>query len=262
MELGILDRIVAHKREELAKRKSDCPLSELERRIPALPKPVPVYPCFRNKERIQLIAEVKKASPSKGVIRPDFDPAAIAGTYERNGAAAISVLTDEYFFQGALEYLQMVRSRVRIPLLRKDFIVDPYQVTEARVYGADFVLLIAAVLSRDELVMLMQKARELSLGVLVEVHNEDDISKALMVEPAMIGINNRDLKTFRTDIHTTFRLLPLIPEGTIVISESGINTRDDVLKLEDKGVAGLLVGEALMREKDIGRKMRELIGIS
>ncbi len=180
----------------------------------------------------------------------------------QNGAAAISVLTDEHFFQGSLDYLKSIKSRCRIPLLQKDFIFDTYQVTEARVYGADFILLIAAVLSLDQLRALMQKADELSVGVLLEVHDEEDMKTALAVEPAMIGINNRDLKTFRTDLKTTFDLLGQVPEGTVVISESGINSREDVLRLEDAGVDGVLIGEAFMREEDIGQKVRELMGRS
>jgi indole-3-glycerol phosphate synthase len=183
----------------------------------------------------------------------------IAGIYEQNGAGAISVLTDEHFFQGSLEYLKAIRSCCQIPILRKDFIYDPYQVVEARVYGADFILLIAAILPPDQLRNLTGMAGELSLGILLEVHDEEDIKKALTVEPDMIGINNRDLKNFHTDIQTTFRLFPLIPDETIVISESGINSRDDVLKLEDTGVHGLLIGEAFMRAENIGKKVRELM---
>ena len=234
-------------------------LSDLEKRLTTLSPPIPIYPRFKDRDSIQLIAEVKKASPSKGVIRQDFDPVAIAGTYERNGAGAISVLTDERFFQGSIEYLAAIKSCCQIPLLRKDFIFDPRQVVEARVYGADFILLIAAILSTDELRDLMRRANELFLGVLLEVHDEEDIKKALKVKPAMIGINNRDLKTFQVNIQTTLRLFPLVPDGTIVISESGINSRDDVLRLEDAGIDGLLIGEAFMREEDIGKKVRELM---
>jgi indole-3-glycerol phosphate synthase len=256
----MLDKIIAHKKKEIEKRKADFPLSRLEELIGGLPPTLAVYPRFRDKKNIGLIAEVKKASPSKGVICRDFDPVKIAGIYEENGAAAISVLTDERFFQGSLEYLKSIRSRSRLPLLRKDFIIDPYQVTEARFFGADFVLLIAAVLSPGELGDLYKKAEELSLGVLLEVHDTEDFKKALTVEPAMIGINNRDLETFRTDLQTTIDLLPLIPDGVITISESGINSRKDVLMLQNAGVDGVLIGEAFMRAGDIGQKMRELMG--
>ncbi len=256
----MLAKIIEYKREELAMRKRACTLSDLERQIPALSAPIPVSPRFRNQEHIQLIAEVKKASPSKGVIRQDFDPVPIAGIYQQNGAAAISVLTDEHFFQGSLDYLKAIKSICGIPVLRKDFIFDPYQVTEARVYGADFILLIAAILSADQLRILMQKADELSLEVLMEVHDEEDVKRALAVGPDMIGINNRNLKTFRTDLQTTFDLLGQVPDGMVVISESGINSRENVLRLEDAGVDGMLIGEAFMREEDIGHKVRELIG--
>jgi indole-3-glycerol phosphate synthase len=254
----MLEKIIAYKKEEL-KRKI-ITLSDLERRLTALSPPTRIYPCFKNQKGIRLIAEVKKASPSKGVIRHNFDPIAIAKIYEENGAGAISVLTDEQFFQGSLEYLRDISSCCQIPVLRKDFIIDPYQITEARVYGADFILLIVAILSPEQLRDLMHQAEELSLGVLLEVHDEEDIKKALTVEPAMIGINNRDLKTFHIDIQTTFRLLPLIPEEIITISESGINSRDDVLSLEDAGVDGMLIGEAFMRAADIGPKIQELMG--
>jgi indole-3-glycerol phosphate synthase len=256
----MLEKIISYKKEEL--KRSKISLSELESRLPALSPPAPIYPCFKNQEGIQLIAEVKKASPSKGIIRQDFDPIAIAKIYEENCAGAISVLTDEHFFQGSLEYLRAISACCQIPVLRKDFIFDPYQVTEARVYGADFILLIAAILSLEQLRDLMHQAEELSLGVLLEVHDEDDLKKALTLEPAMIGINNRDLKTFRIDIQTTFRLLPLIPEEIITVSESGINSRDDVLRLEDAGVDGMLIGESFMRAANIGQKMRELMGTS
>jgi indole-3-glycerol phosphate synthase len=256
----MLDKIIEYKREELAIRKRACPLFDLEKKIPALSAPIPVCPRFTNQEHIQLIAEVKKASPSRGVIRQNFDPVSIAGIYRQNGAQAISVLTDQHFFQGSLDYLKAIKSFCRIPVLRKDFIIDPYQVTEARVYGADFILLIAAVLSPDQLRALMQKADELSVEVLLEVHDEEDMKTALEVMPVMIGINNRNLKTFQTDLQTTFDLLGQVPDGMIVISESGINSREDVLRLEDAGVDGVLIGEAFMREEDIGQKVRELMG--
>lgn len=256
----MLDKIIEYKREELAIRERACSLAELEMQISALPAPIPVCPRFTGHEHIQLIAELKKASPSKGVIRQNFDPVPIAGIYQQNGAAAISVLTDEHFFQGSLDYLKAIKSVISIPLLRKDFIFDPYQVTEARVYGADFILLIAAVLSPGQLRDLMQKAAELSLEVLLEVHGEKDMNMALAAGPAMIGINNRDLTTFKTDIRTTFDLLGRVPEGTVVISESGIDSREDVLRLEDAGVDGVLIGEAFMREEDIAHKVRELTG--
>jgi indole-3-glycerol phosphate synthase len=205
---------------------------------------------------------VKKGSPSKGVIRPDFDPVAIAGIYEANGAACLSVLTDERFFLGQLAYLTEIRRHVQLPLLRKDFICDSYQLYEARLAGADAVLLIAAMLDLTQLREFTALARELDLDVLLEVHGEGELETALQVNCGLIGINNRDLHTFITDLATTERLAKLVPGNRLVVAESGIHTRADVSRLQRAGARAFLVGESLMREKDIGAKLRELLGES
>ena len=208
---------------------------------------------------IRLIAEVKKASPSKGLIRPDFDPVAIARRYEETGASAISVLTDEKYFQGKLEYLTQIHQAVGIPLLRKDFIIDPMQVYEARAAGADSVLLIAAALSLGHMHELLEVVRGLGMAALVEVHTESELCTALSVGADIIGINNRDLQTFETRLETTLELASRVPPDKVLVSESGINTRADVERLMQAGVDAILVGESLMREPDPGTKVLELL---
>lgn len=205
-----------------------------------------------------VIAEVKKASPSQGVIRADFDPAAIAASYEKGGAACLSVLTDVDFFQGCNDYLVQARDACSLPVLRKDFTVDPYQVYEARAIGADCILLIVAALDQASLVMLHDLARELGLDVLVEVHDGAELDRALLLDTPLIGINNRDLHTFSTTLDTTFNLLGRIPEDRLVITESGIHRRDDVEAMLSHRVYGFLVGEAFMRAPDPGEYLREL----
>jgi indole-3-glycerol phosphate synthase len=206
-----------------------------------------------------LIAEVKKASPSKGIIKEDFDPVKIAIEYEKSGAACLSVLTDSEFFQGSLDYLKKIRSHVSLPLLRKDFILDERQIIESVEYGADAILLIAACLPAERLKALHEFAVECGLECLVEVHSKEEIQQVYNVcNPAMIGINNRDLNTFTTSIDHTFSLLPYIKDETIIISESGIKTGHDVNRLFEKGVDGMLIGETLMRADHIGNKIREL----
>jgi indole-3-glycerol phosphate synthase len=207
-----------------------------------------------------VIAEVKKGSPSRGVIRADFDPVDIAETYEANGAACLSVLTDEHFFLGHLRYLGLIREQVRLPLLRKDFLFDPYQVWQARNAGADAILLIVAMLDAGQLQDLAGLARELFLDVLVEVHDEKELYTALTTDCELIGINNRDLRTFVTDLTVTEHLVPLIPGDRFSISESGINTREDILRLQKAGAKGFLIGESLMRQEDVGTGLRELLG--
>ena len=204
-----------------------------------------------------MIAEVKKASPSKGLIRADFDPEAIARSYESAGASAISVLTDEKFFQGSLDYLKLVKRTVSLPVLRKDFIIDAYQVFEARTAGADAILLIVAALPHDSLTALMNCASELGMDQLVEVHDESELETALEVGAPLIGINNRNLRTFEVTLDTTARLLPMIPRAKTV-SESGIFTRRDMVSLGAMGVDAVLIGEALMRQDDIQAKLAEL----
>ena len=212
-----------------------------------------------------LIAEVKKASPSAGVIRPDFDPVAIAKTYEEAGASCISVLTDERFFQGSKEYMRDIRNAVHIPILRKDFIIDPLQILEAIEYGADAILLIASILSDHELKLFLSTATGAGLDVLVEVHDETELKRALDAGAALIGINNRDLRTFRVSLQTSIDLIgkarALAPKNTkIFVAESGIHTHKDVQKLAQAGAQAILVGESLMREKDIAAKVHELLG--
>jgi len=210
-------------------------------------------------EGLRIIAEVKKASPSKGVIREDFDAVALAREYEQNRAAAISVLTEEAFFLGKLEYLALIKAEVNLPVLRKDFILDEYQVFESRAAGADAVLLITNILGEKRLKTLISLTEDLSMTPLVEVHDRAELHMALRAGAGLMGINNRDLRTFRTYISNTEKLAPLVPEGTVVVSESGINTPGDIKRLMKTGVHAFLVGEALTREKDAGAKLRELM---
>ena len=254
----MLDRIVAEKRKEVAQRKRSLPLSILKERIAQCQTPLDFTAAISG-EGIRLIAEVKRASPSRGILCPDFDPGALAKTYAHAGAAAISVLTEVNYFEGNLDHLVAIRKEVRLPLLRKDFIFDPYQIYESRAYGADALLLIVAILSQERLEELLSLSRNLGLRCLVEVHNESEVERALSSGAEIIGINNRDLTTFSVDINTTHRLRPLIPQGRIVVSESGISRREDVEKLKEWGVRAVLVGEALVTAEDIPTKMKELI---
>jgi indole-3-glycerol phosphate synthase len=260
----ILKQIIEHKREEVAAAKVSFPLSRLEDQLAQVEEPprgfLRALRAAAESGWTTIIAEVKKGSPSKGVIRPDFDPLAIAETYQENGATCLSVLTDERFFMGHLLYLEKIREVVNLPLLRKDFICDPYQIIEARVAGADAILLIAAMLETEQLVEFSRRAAELQLDVLLEVHDEQELEKALATDCKLIGINNRNLRTFETDLATTERLLLSIPESYFVVSESGIVDRADVLRLQQAGASGFLVGESLMREEDIGAKLKELQG--
>jgi len=253
-----LDKIVTEKRQEVEQKRRSLPVSALKEQISRRKPPLDFASALRG-DSLRLIAEVKKASPSRGVLRPDFNPVELAKTYARNGAAAISVLTEVNHFQGSLEYLVAIRKEVSIPILRKDFIFDEYQVYESAACGADALLLIAAILSREQLEELLAQSRSLALSCLVEVHNENEVEKALLAGAEIIGINNRDLNTFTVDINTTRRLRPLIPEGRIVVSESGINNRDDIIKLSEWGVNAVLVGEALVTASNIPAKMEELI---
>lgn len=259
----ILATIVDHKKEEVAALRRDESLDSVRRRAAdAEDIPRGFAAALRSAHEsgwTAVIAEVKKGSPSKGVIRADFDPIDIAMTYEAHGASCLSVLTDEKFFLGNLRFLGLIRERVGLPLLRKDFLIDPYQVYEARAAGADAVLLIAAILTTDQLAELAGVARELSLDVLMEVHDEADLAKALATDCKLIGINNRDLRSFVTDLAVTERLIPGIPADRFVVSESGIYTRADIDRLLAAGAGGFLVGESLMREEDIGAKLDELL---
>ena len=254
----ILDTIVAHKREELKRDREKTPLRTLKSRIPDLPPTRNFRAALAPPGIVDLIAERK--SPSKGIIREDFDPVEIAKTYARNGASAISVLTDHEFFGGDLSYLSTIRNAVDLPLLRKDFTIDEYHIYQARVAGADAVLLIVAILTPEQLREFIGIAKHLNLAALVEVHTQTELNISLDVGAEIIGINNRDLKTFHTDIATSFHLRKSIPDDRIVVSESGIYTREDVIRLGEADMDAILVGESLMRSADIGWKVRELLG--
>ncbi|MBI5397819.1 MAG: indole-3-glycerol phosphate synthase TrpC [Verrucomicrobia bacterium] len=257
--MNILDEIVAQKRTEVAELRPRA--AELKRLAAARSERRDFAAALRRADgHMALIAEVKKASPSAGVIRPDFDPVAIARDYERGGASCLSVLTDEEFFQGHLDYLRRIREAVKLPLLRKDFIVDELQIHEAAAAGADCVLLIVACLKQDELVHLFRVAADCRLDALVEVHDEAELDRALAAGAKIIGVNNRDLKTFKVDLAITERLAKRLPSGKTLVAESGIHTRADVERLARCGVNAILVGESLMRSNDIPAKVRELIG--
>ena len=256
----ILDTIIAHKQKELQIEEEQVPLATLKSKLANLPPTKDFRAAIAQSDNINLIAEVKKKSPSKGIIREDFDPIQIAETYAKNGAAAISVLTDVRFFDGRLDYLSSIRQVVDVPLLRKDFTIDPYHIYQARVASADAILLIVAALTKDQLREFMDIAESLSLASLVEVHTDTELEIALDVGAEIIGINNRDLRTFHTDLATTFSLREFLPTGKVVVSESGIYTRADVESLREAGVDAILVGESLMRSPDIGEQVRKLIG--
>ncbi|HEX4148958.1 MAG TPA: indole-3-glycerol phosphate synthase TrpC [Pirellulales bacterium] len=256
----ILDEIVATKRRELAAAKAAVSEAELERRLADAPPVRDFFAPLAASGPIRLIAEVKKASPSKGVIRADFDPLAIAQIYASHGAACLSVLTDRDYFQGSLEYLRMVRQGVDRPVLRKDFIIDPYQLLEARAAGADAVLLIAECLDDCHLRALHNRAIELDMAPLVELYEPENIDRVLAAGATLIGINNRDLRTFEIDLGRTLRLAERIPDECVLVGESGIRSRADVVRLESAGVDAMLVGETLMAQRDIGAAVDELLG--
>ena len=254
----MLDRIVAYKKEELKQTKKTVPVAELEARIARRPETLDFAAALKG-DHVSLIAEVKRASPSRGVLRQNFDPPALAKIYADNGAAAISVLTESKYFGGHIDHLAEIREAVTIPLLRKDFIFDPYQVYESRAFGADALLLIVAILQIEQLTELLAMSHELGLSCLVEVHNENEVEKALRSGAQIIGINNRDLRTFDVDFNTTKRLRKLIPADKIVVSESGVSGRQDIDNLKKLGVNAALVGEALLTAADIEAKLRELV---
>ena len=255
----ILAKIVEEKRKEIERAERRISLNDLKDRARTVSGKSTFKKYISRKGRINLIAEIKKSSPSKGIIRSDFDPTKIALTYQASGASAISVLTDERFFDGKLEYLRLVKSRVTIPVLRKDFLISEYQVYESAVNGADAILLIAGILTPEELNRYFGIAKELGMDALVEVHNEEDVEKALASPAVIIGINNRELSTFNVDIATTQRIIRLIPENKVIVSESGIETYEQVMFLKSLGVNAVLIGETFMRAEDIGAKVRELI---
>jgi indole-3-glycerol phosphate synthase len=257
----VLDEILAHKAEEVRARRKSVPESTIAERLSGLP-PTRGFVAALDRAVASggnaVIAELKRASPSKGLIREDFRPGWIATRYRDAGATCLSVLTDERFFQGHDRYLAEVRETVELPLLRKDFIVDAYQIPEARLTGADCVLLIVSALEPTLLKDLYRLAHEHSLDVLLEVHDRAELELALTLEPPLVGINNRNLKTFETRLSTTLDLLADVPEGTLVVTESGIHSRDDVQLMRDHGVRAFLVGEAFMRAEDPGAALAEL----
>jgi indole-3-glycerol phosphate synthase len=255
VERDVLGTIVERKHEEVSSRRTQVPVFELKARIGRQHNPRSFVDAIKKRIRRKeaaIIAEVKKASPSKGVIREDFDPISIAQSYERSGATCLSVLTDGHFFQGSDQYLEMAKASSSLPVLRKDFTVEAYQVYEARAIGADCILLIAAILDIEKLHEFYDLAISLSLDVLVEVHNKAELDKALTLSPAMIGVNNRNLKTFEVDLNTTLDLLSQMPKEVVVITESGICKRADVDQMLSNEVYGFLIGEAFMRESDPG----------
>lgn len=258
--MKFLEDILAYKKELIAEKKRSIPLARVIQVAEARQEVRDFGRALKQRDRLALIAEVKKASPSAGVIRPDFDHIAIAETYERQRADAISVLTEDKFFLGSHAFLTDIAGSVSVPLLCKDFIIDDYQIVEAVSAGADAVLLIAAIYDTKGLERMMRIARENRLAELVEVHTEDDIKRALDAGARIIGINNRDLKTFHVDIKTTERLLPLIPADRIRISESGVRSHDDIVMLKALGLDAVLIGETFMRAADIGHKMKEIMG--
>jgi indole-3-glycerol phosphate synthase len=254
----IIDDIVRDKRADLQRVKTALPLADLQQRaLFRLPRR-PLRVALEARHRA-IIAEVKKASPSKGVIRAEFDPVWIAGRYAESGAAAISVLTEERYFQGSLAYLAAIRQRVSVPLLRKDFLFDPYQLYEARAFGADAVLLIVAILSDTRLQELLWLAEELNLSALVEIHDRAELERAVRGGAGLLGINNRDLRTFHTTLATTEDLLPLVPPDALVVAESGIESATDIARLERLGVGAFLVGETFMRAADPGARLADFL---
>lgn len=259
----ILDKIVERKLEEVATRRLNVSLASLEalarEQTPARGFAQAIVTRVEESEPA-VIAEIKKASPSKGVIRESFDPEQIAVSYERGGATCLSVLTDVDFFQGSDEYLRVARAACSLPVLRKDFTVDPYQIIEARAIGADAILLIAAVLSDAQLHELAATAAEIGVDVLVEVHDRAELDRALELSTPLIGINNRNLHTFETSLDSTFRLLPHVPSGRVVVTESGIHTHDDISVMREREVHAFLVGEAFMRAEEPGERLHTLFG--
>lgn len=257
----ILRRIIRHKAREVSDRAERIPLRTLGERAEARTAPRGFVAALDSRIAAgepAVVAEIKKASPSKGVLREDFDPTAIARDYAQGGAAALSVLTDESFFQGADRHLVEARAAGGLPVLRKDFVIDAYQVYEARALGADCILLIVAALGDAQLVELSGLAAHLGMDALVEVHDADELERAVQLHPPLLGINNRDLRTFETTLDTTLALLDRVPAGCTVVTESGIHTREDVARMRTAGVHGFLVGEAFMRAERPGARLREL----
>ncbi len=259
----ILDDIVANKKVEIEKLRSYFTPEDFLEKIKGL-KAIRDFEkalLYDGRNPVRIIAEVKKASPSRGILKEEFYPFDIARQYELYGAAAISVVTEEKFFKGRFDYLPPICQNLNIPVLRKDFIIDDLQVYETRAAGADAILLIVALLGKERLKELMSLSAELKMPALVEVHNEEELEVALNADARIIGVNNRDLKTFKTDINTTVRLAPYVPKDKILVSESGIDTFEDIMLLMENGANAFLIGETLMKEKDIGKKLKELRGV-
>ena len=258
---AILNKILTHKAQEIADKKLRVPLEQMQEWVKDAEAKRPFEAMLRGAIAAQkpgVIAEIKRASPSKGVLREDFDPMAIAKSYQFGGATCLSVLTDSEFFKGGGPVLEFARRSCSIPVLRKDFIIDPYQVYETRVLGADCMLLIVAALSDEQLENLYQLGQELKLDLLVEVHNEEEFDRALKLSPTLLGVNNRNLHTFEVDLQTTLRLKDKLPPNSVLVTESGIHTHEDVQLMRDNGIDLFLVGEAFMRAPDPGQKLKEL----
>ncbi len=256
----ILKEILHHKQNEVSRAKEAIPLSMLD--MDSAAKPRGFYKALQQKilkKDNAVIAEIKKASPSKGIIRENFDPKTIAQQYENAGACCLSVLTDEPFFQGKADYLRIAREHSHLPIIRKDFIIDPYQVYQSRAMGADAILLIVAALSDSDLLTLFQLAETLELDVLVEVHTQKELHRALALNPNLIGINNRDLHSFQTSLQISLDLAKQIPQQSLIITESGINSPDDITSMNKHGIYGFLVGESLMRQADPEAALRKLL---
>lgn len=257
----ILDEIILKTKDDLERRKKEFSTDWLGRSLafnPFMPRDIKPYLTSTKENPYRIIAEVKKASPSKGIIREDFDPLFIAQEYEKGGADAISVLTEPHYFKGNLEYLTGIRRYVATPLLRKDFIVDEYQILEALVYGADFILLIAKALSKKELKSLLEYTWRLGMDALVEIHDKEDLTKAIFAGANIIGVNHRNLDTFEMDMSLTEKLMPLIPNGKIIVAESGLNDKETIVHLSKVGADAFLIGEHFMRKENISESLQEL----